>query len=88
VIDLFKRDHAGLWIGVKVHLLTVLDAFAFPAAVIGLKLGNLRIAGLENLLRLPAGQASDPALADRPLPSLGNQSTGLLRNRQTQSCSG
>jgi hypothetical protein len=35
VIDLFKRDYAGLGVGVKVHLLTVLDAFAFPAAVIG-----------------------------------------------------
>jgi hypothetical protein len=47
-INLFKRDYAGLWIGVKLHLLTVLDAFAFPPAIIGLEFGNLRVAGLEN----------------------------------------
>ena len=50
VIELFGRDYAGLWIGVKVHLLAVLDAFALPSTVIGFKLGNLRIARLENLL--------------------------------------
>jgi hypothetical protein len=35
---------------VKFHLLAVLDTFAFPSTVIGFKLGNLRIARLENLL--------------------------------------
>ena len=50
VIELFKRDFANLWIGVKIHLLAVLDAFAFPPAVIGFELCDLRIAGLENLL--------------------------------------
>ena len=28
-VELFERDYASLWIGVKVHLLAVLDAFAF-----------------------------------------------------------
>jgi hypothetical protein len=50
VVELFGRDYAGLRIGVKVHLLAVLDAFAFPSTVIGFKLGNLGIAGLEDLL--------------------------------------
>src|SRR4029450_628964 len=50
LIELFGRDYASLRIGVKVHLLAVLDAFAFPSTVIGFKLGNLHIARLENPL--------------------------------------
>jgi hypothetical protein len=37
----FRDDYAGLWVGFKIHLLTVLDAFAFPVTVFGFNLGNL-----------------------------------------------
>jgi hypothetical protein len=37
VIELFRGDHTRPRIGVKLHLLTVHDAFAFPSAVIGLE---------------------------------------------------
>ena len=37
-------------VGTEIHFLTVLDAFAFPAAVIGFKFGDLRIARLEGFL--------------------------------------
>jgi hypothetical protein len=50
VVELFGRDYTGLRIGVEVHLLAVLDAFAFPLPVIGFKFGNLRIPRLKNLL--------------------------------------
>ena len=50
VVELFGRDCAGLRIGVKAHLLAVLDAFAFPLTVIGFNLVNLRIPRLKNLL--------------------------------------
>jgi hypothetical protein len=53
VIELFESDYASLWIGVKVHLLAVLDAFAFPSTVIGVEFGNLRIARLQRLEGLP-----------------------------------
>jgi len=40
VTELFERDDAGLWIGAKIHLLAVLDAFAFSLPVIGFDFGG------------------------------------------------
>ena len=40
IIQFLEGNHAGLGVGVKVHLLTVLDAFALPATIIGFKLGH------------------------------------------------
>jgi hypothetical protein len=37
VIELFESDYANLWIGAKVRLPAVLDAFAFLSTVIGFK---------------------------------------------------
>jgi len=42
VIQLFKGDFASLRVSVKIHLLTVLDAFA--------KFGDLGVSRLENLI--------------------------------------
>ena len=35
VINFFESDDASFRVGVKVHLLPILDAFAFPSAVVG-----------------------------------------------------
>jgi hypothetical protein len=50
VVELFGRDYASLWIGVKFHLLDVLDAFALPLAVIGFKFGYVRVARVKNFI--------------------------------------
>jgi hypothetical protein len=34
----------------EVHLLPVFDTFTFPSAIVSFKLGDLRVARLENLL--------------------------------------
>ena len=74
VVELFGRDYARLRIGVKFQLLAVLDAFAFPSTVFGFKLGNLRIARLENLLDYLLGSS-------RYLPSAGKSPARMKAGR-------
>src|SRR5205809_6874190 len=50
VVKLVGGDHTRLRIGVKFHLLAVLDAFAFSWAVIGLEFSDLRITRIKSLL--------------------------------------
>ena len=50
LIELFRHDLAGPRIGMKLHLLTVLDAFSFPPTIVGLDFADLRIARLKSLL--------------------------------------
>ena len=50
VIELFEGDYTRLGIGMEVHLLPVFDTFTFPSAIVSFKLGDLRVARLENLL--------------------------------------
>jgi hypothetical protein len=44
-------DGAGVWIDVKLVLLAVLHAFAFPVAIIRLDLGNVAVAGSRQIAR-------------------------------------
>ena len=50
LVELFGHDLAGVRIGMKLHLLTVLDAFSFPPTIVGLDFADLRIARLKSLL--------------------------------------
>jgi hypothetical protein len=49
MVELFKGDHAGHWVGGEILLLTVLDTVTFPAAVVGFR--GLPLEGLRQHLR-------------------------------------
>jgi hypothetical protein len=36
-LELFRRDRASLRVGMKLHFLTILDAFTLPSTVVGFK---------------------------------------------------
>jgi hypothetical protein len=50
VVELFGGVHTRLRIGVKFHLLAVLDAFTFPSAVIGPEFSDHRMTRSESPL--------------------------------------
>ena len=98
IVDLFLGQRAGARIDVELHDLGVLDALAFPTAVVGLESSDVSLAGVSQLLRhlflgdpvgaglvgqRHAGAGDQRDGCDERTPESGHGLTSALNNRET-----